>query len=210
MYYSIENSTGKDVGHVFPQASCLNQDLAHSIQFDQFSNFDCEILFKLEPKANLTDVLSQAAISAYGFLISKKTRRIFETFNLMQHRYYKCLVKDQKGLVHDYYWLHLLNNDLFNKIDYAASRFYTTEFGFRNEDVILESYEDYKIRKAELGTMYGFKADSIQLTSEFDYRIDMFNIPIFGKSTYISKVLADTLTNNNITGISINTSNIIN
>lgn len=208
MYYTIKNRTDDETGGVFPQAGCLNQDLAHSIQFDEFSNFDTEILFKLEPKAKLTDVLSQAAISAYGFLINDKVKKILQGFHLMEHRYYKCLVKDQKGIVHKYYWLHLSDNKLLNKIDYAGSKFYTTEFGFRHEDVILKSYDDYKIKKAELGTMYGFKSDLIKLNIEFDYSTDMFNIPIFGKSTYLSKSLADIL-NDNITGINISTSNII-
>jgi len=147
MYYSIKNSTGKDVGNIFPQVSCLNQDLAHSIQFDEFSNFDREILFKLEPKAKLTDVLSQAAISAYGFLVNNKVKQILEGFNLMEHRYYKCLVKDQNGVVHEYYWLHLSDPSLVLTIDYPKSKFFTLEYGFRDADINLTSYDEYKIKK---------------------------------------------------------------
>ncbi|MBT2563801.1 hypothetical protein J7E50_21420 [Pedobacter sp. ISL-68] len=203
MYYSIENSTGKDVGNVFPQASCLNQDLAHSIQFDEFSNFDSEILFKLEPKAKLTDVLSQAAISAYGFLVNNKVRQILEGFNLMEHRYYKCLVKDQKGVVHDYYWLHLVDDNT-KKIDYSNSIFYWTKSTFRKGILELNSYEDYLKQKKDNGLLWGVSSEKLKLNTRFDTTLDLVSNLPFDSNTYISAGIRETINKLDITGIEIN------
>src|SRR5688572_9942371 len=101
MYYRIENRTDKEVGNVFPQVSCVSINLAHQIQIDEFSYFDSELLFELQPKAKITDILSQAAISAPGLLVNPKVRDLFSQFNLSQHRYYKCFVKDLKEKLHE-------------------------------------------------------------------------------------------------------------
>jgi len=203
MYYSIENSTGKDVGNVFPQVSCLNQDLAHSIQFNEFSNFDSEIQFKLEPKAKLTDILSQAAISAPGFLINDKARQVIEGFNLMEHRYYKCLVKDQMGLVHDYYWLHLVKNlNEVNWLDYENSTFYVKEFGFRENDIPIKSYQDYNQKSMEVGDMAVIIIETIKVKENTKINADLFTIPLLTTSIFISERLKRTLEESETSGIS--------
>jgi|SRR6218665_54158 len=190
MYFTINGRTDKEVGNVFPQVECVSQNLTRSINADEFVNLDSELLFQLESKAKLTDVLSQAAIPAYGLLINKKAKDLLERFNLMRHRYYKCLVKDLKGVMHDYYWLHVSDYSILNKINYAESKFYTIEYGFREGEISLTSYDDYKIQKERLGKMWGIGGDLIKLTSEFDYNLDLFNVPIFGKHLFASKRLA--------------------
>lgn len=130
MYYLIENSTDNQVGNVFPQASCINQKIAHAINFDGFSNLDVSISFQLESKAKLTDVLSQAAISAHGLLVSKKVKELLSNFNIVQHKYYNCLVRDLTGVKHEYFWLHFVD-DFANLINYSQSEFCTTEYGFK-------------------------------------------------------------------------------
>ena len=201
MYYTIENRTDDEVGHVFPQVTCSSLDLAHSISFDKRSNLDREILFQLAPKAKLTDVLSQAAISAHGLLINKKVKYLLSGFKLVQHQFYKCEVRDLKGTSFEYYWLHLADYSLLNKINYRSSKFYTLEFGFRENDIMLNSYHDYLLKKEQLGKMQGIGADFVQLNKEFDSSLDLFNIPIFGKGIYAKTSLAEGFLNNRITGI---------
>jgi hypothetical protein len=184
MFFSIVNSTDDSVGFVFPQVGCLNQELAHSITHDEFNNFDRELLFQLEPKAKLTDVLSDASISAYGLLVNEKVRNILAEFTLMRHSYYKCIVRDSHGKTHNYSWLHLADNSLLNKIDYRNSKFYTLEYGFREHDIELSSYEDYKIQRKKLGSMWGIGSDCLKLNREFDF-IDLFRVPLLGNNIII-------------------------
>lgn len=209
MYYTIENRTDKEVGNVYPQAGCLSQNLTRSIKFDEFVNFDSELLFQLEPKAKLTDVLSQASIPVYGLLINKKVKDLLQGFNLMRHRYYKCLVKDHKGITHDYYWLHVADNTVLDKIEYGESKFYTIEYGYREGEIALKSYDDYKIQKERLGKMWSIGGDFIKFKQEFDFSLDLFCIPIFGKHLFISEKLANSFQSAGITGVLLTESSTI-
>jgi len=204
MYYSIENKTDKEVGNVFPQVSCISINLAHQIQFDEFSYFDSELLFELQPKAKLTDVLSQAAISARGLLVNQKVKDLFSQFNLMQHRYYKCFIKDLKGKTHEYFWLHLSDYSLLNTINYSKSKFYTKESGFREDEISLISFDDYKAKLKELGSLWTISSDYLELDTNFNKELDLFVIPIFDKHIYASEKLKEAIDSTHISGININ------
>lgn len=199
MYYTIENSTDKEVGNVFPQVSSVNQNLAHSIPFDEFINLDSELLFELQSKAKLTDVLSQAAISAHGLLINKKVKDLFKDFNLMQHRYYKCLVKDLNGVTHDYYWLHLVD-DFKNKIDYSKSTFYWTRSTFRKGMINLTSFDDYLDQKKQNGVLWGISIEKVVLNENFAV-LDMFSCIPFDQGIYVSSILKNKIIQEGISGI---------
>ena len=56
-YYSIDHSTGKDVGNIFPQLHCLTQQYAHLMSSWNFPSFVPKLEFELERRAKLTDVL---------------------------------------------------------------------------------------------------------------------------------------------------------
>ena len=187
--------------NIFPQVSCISIELAHQIKFDKFSYFDSEFLFELQPKAKLTDVLSQAAISAHGLLINKKVRDLISGLNIMQHRYYKCLVKDLKDVRHDYYWLHISDYSVLNKINYKESKFYLREGGFREGNIELDSFDDYKNKKGSLGILYTFHADNIVIAKDFDSSLDLFSIPIFTNKIIVSERLKDLTISEKITGI---------
>lgn len=203
MFYTIENATDKTVGSVFPQVASINQKVAHSIPFDEFVNLDSELLFELQPKAKLTDVLSQAAISAHGLLVNKKVKDLLEEFNIMQHRYYKCLVKDLKDVTHDYYWLHMVN-DFKNTIDYSTSKFYWTKSTFRKGPINLSSYDDYLKQKKENGILWGVGIEKVAFKN-FPF-FDIFSCIPFDMGIYISKKLKEKLHKENITGVLINES----
>lgn len=206
MFFSISNSTDNTVGFVFPQVGCLNQELAHSIKFSEFNNFDREMLFQLEPNAKLTDVLSQASISADGLLINSKVRDILNEFTLMTHRYYKCVVRDNRDNLHDYYWIHLIDNSLLNKIDYPNSKFYAREYGFREHDVELTSYEDYEIQRRQLGDMWGIGSDCLKLKDNSDFP-DLFRVPLLGNEIVVRPKLAESMRINGVTGLVIEETN---
>ena len=202
MYYQIKNRTDKEVGGVFPQALSINQELIHSIKSNEFTNFDTELVFALDPNAKLTDVLSEAAILANGILINRKTKDLLDNFNVMQHRYYKCIVTT-KGKQHDYYYLHLLD-DFTKMVDYSQSVFYWTKSTFRKGEITLSSYEEYLNKKKENGILWGVDAEVIVLNHSFNKNLDLFSCLPFNKKVYLSEVLANEFKKQLVTGISIN------
>jgi hypothetical protein len=202
MYYTLENRTDKEVGSVFPQASCLSQMDAHRLSNDEFPAFTPTLNFELVKKAKLTDVLSQAAISAQGLLINEQFKKLLEEFNLMQHKFYAATVKTKKGDT-QYYWMHLSDRDLINCIDYKASKFFRTEYGYREENIELTSFDDYKSKKAKFGKMGTIQSDFIKLNDKFPKNLDCFILPLFDAHLYLSESLTTAVRGENITGIEI-------
>ncbi len=208
MFFTIENRTDKEVGNVFPQVSCESLDLAHTIKYDEFSNFETNLIFTLQPKAKLTDVLSQAAISASGFLINEKIKNILSNFNLIEHKYYNCIIRDRAGKVHNYSWIHLMEFNILNKIDYNKSIFYTTEFGFRESEILITSLDDYFNKIKDLDSMWSIKADFIKFKDGDNITYDLFTIPNFFNHLFISENLAEELIYQKVSGFNISDTNI--
>jgi hypothetical protein len=209
MYYTIKKSTGKEIGSVFPQVSCLTQELAHSIKFTEFVNFDTELLFVLQPGAKLTDVLSQAAISANGLLISHRFKVLLDKFQLMQHKFYRTTIITTESQ-EIYYWLHFVDTSYKNKIDYEQSVFYWTKSTFKKDIIKLASYDEYLELKKQNGILWGVKAEKIKLDQSFDKPLDMFSCLPFDLGIYISAKLYDALLEQKITGINIQESELLN
>ncbi|RDC55868.1 hypothetical protein DU508_16545 [Pedobacter chinensis] len=203
MYYSIKTRTDKEVGGVFPQVSCLNQQLAHSIQSNSFINADSDLLYKLEPKAKLTNVLSQAEISALGFLIDEKTKGIVKGFDIVPHNYNQATVKDNNGREYHYSWLHLGTKlEDLQWLDYQNSSFYVKEYGFRKEDISIKSYQDYEQKSIEVGDMAVILIEKIKIKPQYRINADMFTLPLLTRNIFISQSLKIALDENSITGIS--------
>jgi hypothetical protein len=209
MYYTIKKSTGKEIGSVFPQVTCLTQELAHSIKFTEFVNFDTELLFALQPGAILTDVLSQAAISANGLLISQRLKVLLDKFQLMPHKFYRTAIVTMEGQK-IYYWLHFVDNSYKDKIDYDRSVFYWTKSTFKKDIIKLASYDEYLELKKQNGILWGVKAEKIELNQFFDKHLDMFSCLPFDLGIYISAKLYDVLLQEKITGINIKESELLN
>lgn len=201
MYYSIKNSIGKETGNVFPQVHCLTQLHAHQLHSDEFPNFEPSLVFELEKKAKLTDVLSQAAISAQGLLISKKLKTLLEEHNLMRHKFYPSLVKTRDGDV-VYYWLHLCQS-YAEFIDYKQSVFCWTKFELQQGEIDVSSIEDYNKKKKEHDINWGVDVESIKLTDKFSPNIDVFSFMPFDFTLYISDRLRNQLLDLRITGLKI-------
>jgi hypothetical protein len=210
MYYSIQNLTDKTVGNVFPQAKSINQNIAHAIKFNSFLNLDAELLFQIDTKANLTDILSQAAINTYGLLINEKVKNILSSLKLMEHRYYKTLVRDNKGMPQTYYWLHIYDFSILEKIDYEKSKFYLCDSGFWERDIDLLSYDDYVEKKKSLSITYTFHAERIEFKEGYKESFDLFVIPIFTNQIIITEKLKEIFLKEKITGILIEKSILLN
>lgn len=201
MYYTLDNRTDKEVGLIFPQVSCLSQMDAHRLEYNEFPSFTPKLVFALDRKTKLTDVLSQAAISAHGLLISEQFKKLLEGFNLMQHKFYAATVQTKKGDM--LYWMHFADNDLINCIDYKASKFFRTEYGYREEDIELVSFADYKTKKKKYAKTGTIQSDFIQLNDNFSRNLDCFILPLFDSHLYISEKVTQAIEVENITGIEI-------
>lgn len=204
-YYTIKLSTdAKKIG-CFPQVDCLTQFHAHQLKYGRFPDFNPELSFELEKKAKLTEILSQATISADGLLISEKVKDILEKHDLLDHRFYSASVKDQKGKSHPYFWLHLVAKpEYLNWIDFPNSKF-LLEKGIRNfENISINSKEEYdqKVREAnDMETLADIVVDKIVCTPLFNNKLSLFVFPKIDNRIFVSSDLKEELVSGSITGI---------
>jgi hypothetical protein len=202
MFYSVDNRTDKEVGSVFPQVSCLSQSYAHLLRSNEYPPANIKLVFELENRAKLTDILSQAAISADGLLINEKVKTVFENFNLMNHIFFPVSIKTKDGVL-NYYWLHL-NESFISAIDYKNSTFCWTEYELEQDSVDIISFEDYIVKKKKNGIYWGVNGETIKLLpNKFKDEIDLFNLGPFDFTIYISDRLKEALEKANISGIEI-------
>ncbi|MDQ8051440.1 MAG: hypothetical protein REI78_00370 [Pedobacter sp.] len=204
MYYSITNRTDKEVGNVFPQVDCLNQYLAHSIQFEKPIDLKDDLAYSLKNKAKLTDALSQAEISALGILLNERFKNLLSNFKLLGHHYNQSWVKMDNGKIYDYFWLHLFDNlENLEWLDYAKSTFIVKEYGFKKDDISLTSYQDYKVQSQKVGDMSVIIIKDIKIKENAAINADMFVLPYLSRKIFISEKLKYTLQEKKITGLLI-------
>lgn len=201
MYYTIKNATGKEVGNTFPQVSCLTQTEAHQLHSDEFPKSNLNLVFELKKKATLTDVLSQATISADGLLVSEKFKDILNSFSLITHRIYPVTINTKKASL-TYFWVHL-SDTLKKYINYDASVFYWTEFECQQDMLKIKSFDDYLKKKQKHDMNWSVDIEEIALNSNFENNIDLFIFNPFDYTIYISEALKKSISENNITGLDI-------
>jgi hypothetical protein len=204
LYYSIDNRTDKEVGSVFPQLDCHTQIDAHRLNSYKFPLFNPILVYELVKKAKLTDVLSEGAISAVGFITNQKLKEVTDSLNQQNLKTYPVTIKFRKEEIGNYFWLHIKSLDISDLIDYDASIFYYTKFEFKQDNIKIKSYDHYKTLLKENGKMWGVGMDDIKLSKKFDQSIELFHLSPFDSTVYISKRIRDIILDKNITGIEIN------
>ena len=201
-YFKLDTSAEIKSTGTFPQVSCSTQFEAHQLKYNEAPGFAPSLSFKLEKRAKITDVLSQAAISADGLIVSEKVKRLLSNFKLIEHFFYPIEIEVKTDL--QYYWLHLvapLSN--LDWVDFTNSSFFLKK-GLRNiGEVALSSIEDYKEKKKEQGSLIRIKASKLVLGESFNRSLDLFVLPRFGTSIYISEKLKSQIIENNISGIEL-------
>jgi uncharacterized protein DUF1629 len=159
-YCLLANSIdGKEIGSEFHQTQGLPD--GYTVRFydrpnsmtklnnDEFPKDNTELIWQMEPKAILTDVVSASNITAQGLLCNNKVREIFESHKLCEHKFYPAtLIHEGKEL--NYHWFHPIEQDL-DIIDFEKSEFALTDYArFAKESIYLNSYSDVsKIREAK-------------------------------------------------------------
>lgn len=208
-YYKISPAAGtKETGQAFPQLDDINPeydfyapDSVYKINAFKIPDFIPNLdYFILNPKAKLTDVLSQAAISAYGLMVSKKFKNLLSEFNIQEHRFYKAKIKTKNDFI-TYYWMHLGETNILNEIDYSKSSFYIKK-GLKRIPLTISSYKDYQEKRKNADTLSVIKTEQLYLQKQ---EHDLFIVPFLDGNIYISNELYNKIISQ-ISGISIDTS----
>jgi hypothetical protein len=196
MFYHISAKVNapKEVGKGYPQVHCLTQkEAAHRIMHDEFPDFLPDLRFELNKGAKLSDLLSQAAISAHGILISKRMKVWIEGFNLGRHAFYPAKVFTRNGEEHPYFFLHILPVGA-EAVDFPRTRFFLRK-GLKNIGGLdVSSYDDYVNKEKEHGFMILIEPSHLVLNQGSHMQFDLFALPIpYGRilaSEHLAKKLA--------------------
>jgi hypothetical protein len=201
-YYIIKPAVDtQETGNVFPSAESYNDydfnspNSAHKLTFREFANFEPDIRFKLARGAKLTDMLSQAAISADGFLINEKLKKTFEQFDIVPHKYYPAKIEDRQGRFYDYFWMHLVGESMAI-VNWQKSKFFFMHYE-EKKLLAFDNLEAYLKKKKELGMFVPIQIDHLEI---MDTKYDIFVHP-FQALSIISDTVKKALVNNNISGI---------
>jgi hypothetical protein len=172
---------------------------------DDFPDFEPELIFELEEKAKLTDVISPSNISAKGFLVNGKVKNLLSGFVLMEYKYFPATVIFRKEKL-EYYWLHFKENehDFLANVNFKSSSFFIANLAFMRVDSIsIQSYEDFIDKKANL-SMKHILADKIALNNTLmAQNYDLFYISYINNNFFASESLKKAIADKNITGFSI-------
>ncbi len=146
-------------------------------------------------------------------MISQKLKSIIDEFAIVPHKYYSTNLKHNKTFYDNYYWMHIIQTDLRNYVNYKKSTFfiynnYRTNIG----DINISSFEDLlkkeeKLRGDNPGKTIAIWADVISLNKEFNKSLDGFKIGKFDSNFYISDNLRNAIHSNYITGCDISLAN---
>lgn len=156
-----ETGSGYPAAASYPDYDFKAPNSAHKLNFREFPDFEPDIRFKLAKGAKLTDMLSQAAISAHGFLINEKLKNAFEQFNIVPHKYFPATIEDHQGNFHNYFWMHIVW-DYQSIVNWEQSSFYHMNY---DEKINLKfsSKKDYEQKKKELGMFIPIQVDHLSL-----------------------------------------------
>lgn len=182
--------------------TCDNQTVKSLIKED-FPIINEPLSFLLEDGAVLTDCLSPGDISATGFLINNNFRELFDSFTLMNHKYYDAQVTDDKGNIHTYYWIQL-NQNLTDCIDFSKSRFVERNISKQVGIIALNSFDEYKHKKEEYGWKWNVKSERINVfPNTIISSLDMFQLFPFAHKVYVSERLKNAIISSGLTGLMV-------
>jgi hypothetical protein len=203
-YFIIKPAVGTlETGMAYPAVESYDDydfnatNSVHKLNYREFPDFEPDIRFKLAKGANLTDMLSQAAISAHGFLINEKIKTAFEQFKIVPHKYYPATIEDHEGNIHQYFWLHLVWEDWKNIIDWKNSSFFIRRVSKNLGSIDISSYDDFLSKKKELGVVKMIDFEKVTLKSKIEF--DLFTQ--LKSDVYSTKPLKEYTEHNSFSGV---------
>lgn len=210
-FYSISPAVStEETGKVYPQVSMpLDYSRGKSNSFDKIISLESPGFnpdfpsFTLNKYALLTDLISGFSIQ-YGLLVSVDFWNLLKEFNLQKNLRYRIQIDSGSGVIF-YNWLHLLNDVIYDKIDFVNSSFFYTVGFTKKSSLKISSFENYWEVLEELGDFATIKNDFI-LFKELP-ELDMFVLPYFDGQVYISEKLRSAILKNQITGVEMKEAN---
>ncbi len=201
----IKNQSGsKETGPHYPQVSFNFLEDAFSIlKLENPCDAYLDLTSRLRKGAKLTDFLSQGSIPTNGFLISERVKKLLSDFDIIDHCFMQANVMDGKGVIHEYFWMHLDDNDSTRHIDYKNSVFKVVRgltvlnrVSFKDEDEMI-FYKKHKLSAVDI-----LDAEKISIKPSLLCK-DLF---VVGKFTgiVISDRLHDEFISSKITGLDYN------
>jgi hypothetical protein len=207
-YFEISNAT-KKIGRHFPQTERISLYNAHAIPFHEFPSINIE--FKevhIHDTSKLTDCISDAAISAHGFILSDKALEVFRKYDLGTYKVYPMNLY-HKNIKYDYGFLHILN-DMVDLIDFERSTFFVEKLiGGHAFDIKVKGKADFieKRKLAGNGTLEGTeKYWDVSFRSAVFKNVktpDFFTLTGCGVTKFITKNLKEEISKNKLTGFEI-------
>jgi len=217
-YYILDHSTeAKIVGTQCPQIQKMvkgyDEEASNSIYlldkyYEELPPFTPNLdAFQLHARSKPTDLLTN--VFSNGLVISKKLKQIFEQYKLCKHTFFEATLQHKVKVYNNYYWLHVVS-DYTDYVDYSNSKFFIYSNFLHNLGYIkIDSKADYatkreKVKKDNPGKTIAIWSERIKFIPNFyEYHLDFFKVGTFSSNIFISDKLADTLLQNNITGIVI-------
>lgn len=210
-YYLLKTAIAtKETGNIYPAVDKPAVYDHHGpasmlkISYQCFPKFNPDIRFQLVENARLTDMLSQATIKAYGFLISEKLKQLFQSFNIAPHRFYNATIHTNDRN-HSYHWMQFVWNEGIFEIDFRKTRFTVSEFGTRIEPIRIGSYEELLEKQQQFGLEKRIYSPRLVMKPP---PYDLWPVPI-NNSFFISEQLRASLHLFNATGIIIEHNNTV-
>lgn len=158
-YYILKPAVGtKETGMVYPAVESFDDydfnapNSVYKLDSDFFPDFIPDIRFKLAKGAKLCDIMGQGTISACGLLIRQNAKDVLEQFKLVPHKYYSATIED-KGNIHQYYWVHFVWEDGINFFDFKNSKFKIKRASKDLGEVEVLSLNELHSKQGELGFM---------------------------------------------------------
>jgi len=185
-YYILKPSLDeKETGKAYPAViSYPDYDFdgprsIYKIRSDHFPDFVPDLRFKLARGAKLCDMMTEATSSAGLILVSQRFH-VFILSNaiLPSHRFCDCFIETKDGII-KYYFLHLVNPELIEYIDFEKTIFYKKKYSDNLGLLNINSYSEYQAIKSELGTRFMIGIEKMTLIRPIPY--DIFQMPLIYK-----------------------------
>jgi len=212
IFFDIKPAVGTPTtGQGYPAAKMNDGDnfWAHSVHgiFNHrtIPKENSNIHYVLSSRAKLCDMMSQAAISGSGFLVSKKFKSFLQNFNLGEHFFFDGSI-EKKGQNHEYYWLHIIWNDRHTIVDFDKTNFYKKKYSEHLGELDISSNQDYWKVKEKIGSRFSIGFDHLVL-KEYP-NLDLWPVPYRGNLIVSSKLKTE-IENNGFTGINISKNKIL-
>jgi hypothetical protein len=181
-------------------------DRYFGLSYDLFPKPDeVKLHFLFRKKARVTDIMSQAGITAFGHFMNERLKNVLEQFRICPHIFYPATLRyeEEAEIRQGYYWLHLDGTHMRDLINYQASKFYVYLSSPR-AIISLNSYQDYIDKKKVENIGWTIYAEEIHLKPNVVLPYDMF---VFGwgidLKIYITENLKKALIKHKIKGINL-------